>query len=303
MKKILAFSIFMVFVVAAASAQFDVSMSQYMHNRYAINKAFAGSREALSLFGSFRKKWAGVNGAPSGQYFSAHTPLKNDKIALGLSLFNQQYAVSQHTGFDLSYTYRIQTNDHTWLGFALSGGGNFVSAKWSDVFLIDGNDGAFAANETSFKPIIGFGVSMYSDKFFAGISIPSFFVQSEYADSLSFDMGKINYIATAGYAFNAGESWMIQPSFMARYDGLMSELIADINTTVVYNKLLWIGVSYRTSNDIVGLAGYQITPRLRFAYSYNYTMSDIGSYNSGTHEVSIQYDFNFKIKTPNPKFF
>ena len=303
MKKILALGMFLVFIVAGASAQFDVSMSQYMHNRYAINKAFAGSREALSLFGSFRKKWAGVNGSPSGQYFSGHTPLKNDKVALGLSLFNQQYAVSQHTGFALSYTYRIKTNDHTWLGFSLSGGGDFTSADWNDVFLIDGNDEAFAANETSFNPIIGFGAAMYSDKFFAGISIPSFFVQSEYADSLNFDMGKINYIATAGYAFDAGGRWMVQPSFMARYDGLMSEFIADINTTVVYNSQIWIGVSYRTNNEMVALAGYQITPQLRFAYSYNYTMSEIGSYNSGTHEISIQYDFNFKIKTPNPKFF
>ncbi len=303
MKKLITLNILLFLTVAAATAQFDVSMSQYMYNRYAINKAFAGSRDALTLFGSYKKGWVGMEGSPSGQYFSANTPLKNDKIALGLSFFNQQYAVSQNTGFALSYTYRIRTNDHTWLGFALSGGGNFVSAKWNDVFTIDGNDDAFATNETSFKPIIGFGISMYSDKFFAGLSIPSFFVQSEYADSLDFDMGKINYIATAGYAFDAGEKWIIQPSFMARYDGLMSDLIVDINATVIWNKLLWLGVSYRTTSDIVGIVGYQITPQLRFAYSYNYTMTEISSYNSGTHEISIQYDFNFKIKTPNPRFF
>ncbi len=303
MKKFIALNILLFLAVALTTAQLEVSMSQYMHNRYTINKAFAGAHDALSLYGSFRKKWAGINGSPSGQFFSANTPLKNEKIALGLSLFNQQYAVSQHTGFSLSYTYRIKTNDHNWLGFALSGGGNFISAKWSNVFVIEENDESFNYNETSFNPIIGFGISMYSDKFFAGISIPSFFVQSEYADSLSFDMGKINYIATAGYAFRADEKWIIQPSFMAQYDGMVSNIYVDLNATVIYNKLLWVGVSYRTTSDIVGLVGYQITPQLRFAYSYNYTLSNIGSYNSGTHEVSIQYDFNFKIQTPNPKFF
>ena len=303
MKSFFVINILMFLAVALTSAQPEISMSQYMHNRYTINKAFAGAHGALSLYGSFRKKWAGINGSPSGQFFSANTPLKNETIALGLSLFNQQYAVSQHTGFSLSYTYRIKTDGHTWLGLALSGGGNFNSAKWNDVFVIDENDESFNYNENSFNPIIGFGISMYSDKFFAGISIPSFFVQSEYADSLNFDMGKINYIATAGYVFRADEKWTIQPSFMAQYDGLMQGIYVDLNATVIYNNLLWAGISYRTTNDIVGLIGYQVTPQLRFAYSYNYSLGNIGPYNNGTHEVSIQFDFNFKIKTPNPKFF
>ncbi|NPA35734.1 MAG: type IX secretion system membrane protein PorP/SprF, partial [Chlorobi bacterium] len=248
MKKtlIIIFSFFL-FLSAPAAAQYDLSVSQYMYNRYAVNKAFAGSREALSLFGSFRKKWAGVNGSPSGQYFSGHTPLKNSKIALGLDIFNQQYAVSQYTGFSFSYTYRIKTNEKSWLGFALSGGGSFTSADWSDVFVIDEQDPSFSANESTFNPIIGFGASFYNDKFFAGISIPSFFVQNEFDDTdINFDLSEINYIATAGYNFSTGEKVNVQPSFLAQYDGLMSELYVDINTTLIYNNLLWAGVSYRT---------------------------------------------------------
>ncbi len=303
MKKLITFSLFL-FFCSSAMAQYDLSMSQYMHNRYAINKAFGGSRDALSLFGSFRKKWSGINGSPSGQYFSGHTPLKNEKIAIGIDLFNQQYAVSQNTGFSLSYTYRIRTNDKTWLGFAVTGGGNFMSADWSDVTTIDDNDASFASNESRFNPTVGFGVSIYSNKFFAGVSIPSFFVQNEFDSSdINFDMSQIDYIATAGYAFSADEKWIIQPSFMAQYDGLMSELYTDINATFIYNSFIWAGVSYRTTDEIVGLLGVQINPQLRVAYSYDYSTGDIGSYNNGTHEISIQYDFSFKIKTPNPKFF
>ncbi len=303
MKKIIIFSLFL-FFCGSMQAQYDLSMSQYMHNRYAINKAFGGSREALSLFGSFRNKWSGVNGSPTGQYFSGHTPLKNEKIALGLDMFNQKYAVSQHSGFSLSYTYRIKTNDKTWLGLAVTGGGDFMSANWTDVSTIDENDQSFAANEASFNPSVGFGISIYSNKFFAGLSVPSFFVQNEFeTGDLNFDLKKINYIATAGYAFSVGERWIIQPSFMAQYEGLMAELYTDVNATIVYNKLVWTGVSYRTTDEIVGLIGVQISPQLRIAYSFDYSIGDIGSYNNGTHEISIQYDFSFKIKTPNPKFF
>ena len=303
MKKLFTLSL-LVLLCGSLQAQPDVSVSQYMFNRYAINKAFGGSREALSLFGSFSKKWTGINGTPMTEYFSGHAPLKNEKIALGLDFFNQNFAVSQHTGFSASYTFRIKTGEKTWMGFALSGGGDFTSAKWSDVITIENGDDAFAANESTFYPIAGFGISMYSDKFFAGISIPSFFIDNEFEEgNINFDIGKISYVATAGYSFGLSPRWDIQPSFMAQYNGLMSEVYADFSATAIYNNLLWFGASYRTTSEIVALVGFSITPQFRFLYSFDYSLGDMRTYNGGTHEISIQYDFSFKIKTPNPRFF
>jgi hypothetical protein len=51
--------IFYILLTISASGQKAMTLSQYMHNRFAINSAFAGSREVLSVFGSFRKQWAG----------------------------------------------------------------------------------------------------------------------------------------------------------------------------------------------------------------------------------------------------
>ncbi len=67
--------------------------------------------------------------------------------------------------------------------------------------------------------------------------------------------------------------------------------------------MIWLGVSYRTTEEIVGLLGYQVTPQMRLSYSFDYSTGEIGSYNNGTHEIAIQFDFGYKIKTPNPKFF
>lgn len=303
MKRIFTYSILLLLSIVA-TAQYDPSMSQYMHNRYAINKAFAGSRETLTLFGSLRNKWVGINGSQTGQYFSVHAPLKNQKMALGVELFNQQYAVSSHTGFAFSYTYRVMTNKKNYLAFSLNGGANNLIANWIKVRTIDSADGAFTKNKNTFVPIVGFGVSRYSDQFFAGISIPSFFTQNEFnQQDIEFDLKKTYLIATAGYAFKTGEKWLIQPSFLVIRNGFFSETNIDFNTTLVYTEMLWIGTSYRTNKDAVALVGYQITPQLRFSYSMDYSIGEVGSYNNGTHEFSIQYDFGYKMNVVSPKYF
>ncbi|GEM_PF-563858 len=293
--------------VLPLTAQKDIVMSHYMHNCFALNTAFAGNREVISAYGSYRKKWMDIEGAPASMLFSMHTPLKNENVALGAELYNQQYGVNKETGFVFSYTYRLMMNDDSKLAFSINGGGAFHNSNWSEVSFLGSNvtpDPNFANNESNFSPIVGFGAAWYSNRFFAGVSIPNFFYYNAYVEGgeYSFELNKASYLATAGYLFQLADNWQLQPSFMARYNSAFDSFI-DINATVIYNNSIWVGTAYRTTKDIVAMVGYQITPQLRFSYSLDYTTGDIGSFNNGTHELAIQYDFGYKVKTPNPKFF
>ena len=44
--------------------------TQYMYNTIAINPAYAGSRETLTIVGLHRNQWAGFPGAPTTQTLS-----------------------------------------------------------------------------------------------------------------------------------------------------------------------------------------------------------------------------------------
>jgi hypothetical protein len=59
--------------------------SQYLQNGLLINPAYAGSREALSFFASYRRQWVGIDKAPTYQSLSMHSLLKNNHVALGLT--------------------------------------------------------------------------------------------------------------------------------------------------------------------------------------------------------------------------
>ncbi|MBS2211667.1 type IX secretion system membrane protein PorP/SprF [Carboxylicivirga mesophila] len=300
--------VLMLLTVAPIMAQKDIVMSQYMHNRYALNTAFAGNREVLSLYGGYRKKWAGFEGAPGTMLFSMHSALKNENVALGFEVYNQQYGVNKETGFTFSYTYRIKLANHQKLAFSINGGGGFYNANWTDVATLGGASGqldnVFANNESNFAPMIGFGAAWYSNRFFAGFSIPNFFYYDPYIEggSNSFALNKADYLATAGYLFEMADRWHLQPSFMARINPEFGSSL-DLNASVIYDNMIWVGAAYRTTKDIVAMLAYQVTPQLRFSYSLDYTTGEISSFNNGTHEIAIQYDFGYKVKTPNPKFF
>ena len=80
-----------------SNAQQLPQFTQYMYNTIAINPAYAGSRGALSIVGLNRNQWGGFDGGPQTQTLSIHSPLRNEKIGLGLSLINDKSGFKNFT--------------------------------------------------------------------------------------------------------------------------------------------------------------------------------------------------------------
>src|SRR4051812_13216155 len=87
------------FYSSFAAGQTEPLYSQYMFNTLPLNPAYAGSRENLSLTTTYRKQWIDLDGAPSTQVFSAHSPIKNKNISLGFSAVHDKIGVTSKTGF------------------------------------------------------------------------------------------------------------------------------------------------------------------------------------------------------------
>ncbi len=300
--------IFIILIHFTALSQKEIVMSQYMYNKYSINPGFGGSHDVLSVFGSYRKQWVGFEDSPSGAIFTAHSPLKNEKVALGTQLFNDSYAVTHNTGISFSYTYKLLLSHENRLAFGVSAGIVNYSSNWNDVIYTDVTedydiDPMFNSAESSSSPILGFGTALYNSKYFVGLSVPTFIYFDRYVTGeSSVDFAKIDYLLTAGYLYDISNKVSIQPSALLRIN-MDDETFVDVSATAVFLKSLLVGASYRTVGDLVAILGYQISPQLRFTYSLDYSLDKIATYNNGTHEVSLQFDFGYKIHSPNPKFF
>jgi type IX secretion system PorP/SprF family membrane protein len=82
-----------------AAAQQDPQFSQYMFNLLALNPAYAGSAERLSLKALSRHQWVGFEGAPTTQTLTAHAPVFRQAIGLGGTLMRDEHGPVTQYGF------------------------------------------------------------------------------------------------------------------------------------------------------------------------------------------------------------
>ena len=166
------------------------------------------------------------------------------------------------------------------------------------------------ANTSAMTFDAGFGLFYHiPKKMYVGIStlhIP----QTELKDVANGSgVGALNYAQARHYYIMAGYDWdidgsgkwIIKPSILAKTDAASTQL--DINTIVLYNNLLWGGVSYRVQDAIAILAGVDFTSinpslqGLKFGVSYDVTTSVLGDYSTGSLEFMIKYCTNI-VKPP-----
>lgn len=288
---------------SAANAQNELLVAQYVHNYFAVNPAFAGSRDGLSVFGSFRKQWAGIESSPTSELLTAHTPMRREKLTAGLSVYNQTIHESRNTGAMISVGYRTEIAKGTWLGLALQPGAAFRSADWTQMRVMQDDDPIFAEKHTGVAPLLGFGISVYGERFFAGVSTTSLLVTDDFDNvNTSFSPADATYVLCGGYWFALGNSFALQPSVLADYSK-KTDAAANISLSAIWRDTFWLTVAYRTCDEATAGLAFKPNQRIKVAYSYTLSTGDIQSYNNGSHEISLQYDFVYRVKTISHRFF
>ncbi len=115
---------------------------------------------------------------------------------------------------------------------------------------------------------------------------------------------EIHTYLTGGYVFQLNDMWKIKPASMAKFvKG--APVAVDITANVLYNEKFELGAAYRINDSFSALANINITPSLRIGYAYDYTLSNLGQFNSGTHEIMLLFDLDLLGKgyDKSPRFF
>ena len=154
-----------------AYAQFEPQFTQYMFNETFINPAYAGSRDHAAVTAAYRNQWVGMEGAPKTQTFSGHTPLKNQKSAIGLSIMNDEISVMHDFYIFGTYAYRIYLPKGN-LAMGLQGGLVNHQEKLGDVKTQDLGDVTFLGTPKITVPNAGFGIYYNQPNAYIGLSIP-----------------------------------------------------------------------------------------------------------------------------------
>ena len=291
-----------IMISAAAFGQQQVLFTQYMFNQMALNPAYAGIHEGISTSLLWREQWVGFDGAPRTQTLSIHSPISFRPISLGAVFIRDQIGVTTQNQANFSYAYRIRLG-RTKLSFGLSANLNFYQANFNLDGIIDPvlNN----ANINLFLPNFGTGVMWHGDKFYVGFSVPQIVNQKlDPANSDSQSELIRHYFVLAGYVFAPHENLLIKPNFLLKaVEG--APLQADINVNVLLQRLVWLGVSYRSLESLAALVQLQLGPKFQIGYGFDFlTFTDLSAVQSGSHEIMLNYIIQLpKTKILTPRYF
>ncbi|PXY43480.1 PorP/SprF family type IX secretion system membrane protein [Flavobacterium hydrophilum] len=309
MKKIILLISFL-FYITSASAQQDPEYTHYMYNMSVVNPAYAsGTAAMLNLGGLYRTQWVGAVGAPKTFTFFGHTAL-SEKIEVGASLISDDIGegAKKENNFYADFAYVLQLEGKNKLSLGLKAGFTSLQTNFNGFRFTDpATDLAFAENINVTKPNIGAGAYYFTDKYYIGLSVPNL-LSSKHIEEKSginaFGSEQIHTFLTAGYVFQINDAFKLKPAFMSRFVS-GAPVSVDITANILYNDKFELGAAYRVNDAVSALMNINVTPSLRIGYAYDYTTSNLGQFNSGTHEIMLLFDLDLLGKgyDKSPRFF
>ncbi|MBL0136293.1 MAG: PorP/SprF family type IX secretion system membrane protein [Chitinophagaceae bacterium] len=126
--------------------------------------------EYLEVDAIYRYQWVNIIGAPKSMNISAHSPLRNTHIGLGMNVFYEGIGPTITQGALAAFSYRILFPNSK-LSFGIEAGYKYKDIDWSKVNPNDIEDPIFRAQvKHKVVPDASFGIYYSTKKYYLGLS-------------------------------------------------------------------------------------------------------------------------------------
>ena len=304
-----------------AQAQLQSSMYWAVPTQY--NPAMAGCDSAINLIVSHRLQWTGLNSAPQRTFIAGDSPYQFGKkrVGFGVSLLQDKtkYFESTLTSGQVSYSINLW-GGRLALGAQLGG----VRLKFNGNKIRNLDEGFAANNDSIQNPDyeilpdslprndvsgssfdVGLGVyyerKIHNTEFYGGVSLlhlneaalsANTTGQNGYAKEVFHLPNTIYFVVGCNINLN-NALCIIQPSIFIKSNQKVKE--ADFTLRATFKNRFWGGVSYRTSDAIVLMAGATIKS-FRLYYSYDIGIGGVAKTAKGSHEIMASYSFKMELE-------
>jgi len=288
MKKLIILPILCGALVATAQQEPQYTQNQFNSN-LEINPAYAGANGQASISLRYRKQWVSFEGSPATLSFNAESNVIKKRLALGVTVISDWIGILRSTSADLSLASHIRLSEKSNLSAGIKAGVDFVNSDFSRLVNVDPADPLYTTENRTI-PYVGLGILFYSQRAFAGFSIPRLISFENIAPQSK--ITKPHYYLYGGYRFTLNSDLDLRPSLLCKYVAA-APFEADIALDIWYRSLIGIGASYRTS-DAVNLMIKGQFGHVYIGYSYDITVSAMRPFNAGSHEIYLGFQFGKK---------
>lgn len=290
-------------------AQQREQYSQYIMNNYFLNPAVGGAYSFWNFKAGFRQQWAGFED-PTGRgigprtfFTSLHGPIHHPDESkrmrkhkphhgVGAYAYSDKTGPITYNGIFGTYSYHHKINKTTTASLGASLGVKEFKVNGDEVhFVKDPIDDLIGSGmESKLVPDMDIGLWVHNQHLFTGLTLTQVLNSDIPINNIKAVQNqaqlKFHYFYTFGWIFDISEKLHFSPSFMAKYIR-PAPMQVDINLRVLYEDFLWVGVSYRNKDAVALVAEYVFNDKFEIGYSYDFTLSELRRYSSGSHEVIL----------------
>ncbi|MDL2243723.1 type IX secretion system membrane protein PorP/SprF, partial [Bacteroidales bacterium OttesenSCG-928-J19] len=299
-------------------AQFDAQFSNYWAAPNYFNPAAIGMSDKINLTALGRLQWVGVEGAPKTVHVLADLPwnFSGRRHGLGVSMYTDRAGLFSTNVMSGQYSYKTKL----WggeLGVGVQVG--YVSETFNadSIYIPGENDYMDPTEATSFSGKMtdntidaGFGVYYANKKMYAGLSVTHLVApRLELSDKAILEIPRAYYFLF-GYNIQLNNPLLeLQPSFLLKtmepssfeiendsiytksFDktlkAMWTQTQLDVNVRLVYNKMLWLGASWRGATlarreSAIAMLGIKFKS-FELGYSFDYPLNAFGGNSWGSH--------------------
>lgn len=312
MKKTIALYIIMLCAIKTMAQQ-DTQMSQHIFNGIFINPAYTGYKEDVYVQSYFRSQWMGLAGAPQSFSIAADGALENANIGLGAMITADRVGAQNSLSGYVNYAYRIAVgNDETsHIAFGLAAGIEQLGIDGSKLNALQAGDPSVPLTSQSMTvPDANIGFFYSSPTNFVGISATNLVARyiKNTNNNILVPIPQPHIYLTAGTLLDVAEGMKLKPVFLIK-DDFKGPTTLDLDASVIYDGGLSLGAFYRNSiklysknnlqqniyakqNAFGAMVEFFVTPSMRVGYSYDHDLNALGTYNYGSHELSVGFYLN-----------
>lgn len=303
--------------MALCYGQQESHFTYFMLNQQYINPAYVGVRDVPSFTGIYRNQWIGFDGSPQSVLVSFDSPIFKN-VGFGLIASNHRAGITNSWYTSMSYSYNLQVTEDVAVRLGLQGTMKYFFIDFSDnsVFVLDGDDPSIAGGDavTRYTGNVGAGayLSVKNDMFYMGMSVPHMMRTTTGVNpdviNTAFDQPHLYGIIGGSFPTSSNGKLEFRPAVLVKYTN-GAPIDFDINASLMFNRELMAGLSYRYGGNGQGesidlLIFYQLAAQVGLGVAYDFTLSGLRPYNSGTFEILLRYDVKSEKQTlENPRFF
>ncbi len=304
MSKLIRFPLLFVLAMSFLNVEAqDPQFTQFYANPLYLNPAFAGTAKCARICLNYRNQWPNLSGTyvTTAASYDQHFDALAGGIGFQAYTDDQAKGTLRTTAFSVIYSYQAVINREFSLKFGIQATAfqkSLDRSKLNFGDMIDARRG-FVWNTSEAIPSqrkqnadFSAGMLGYSKNYFFGFAAHHITQPDEGLLGVSKLPVKFTGHAGAIIPLEKGNESYLSPNILFQSQQRFQQL----NLGLYYVKGAFVaGLWYRNQDAVIALVGVQ-NQFFKFGYSYDVTVSKLSGNTAGSHEVSLQIQFECKPK-------